>query len=70
MDKCKNLLETYLKTSEELVDNFNNMDLIILVNDGKVNVIEKGKEIKGIQHIRFSAEVDCVPELYIKKKVL
>ena len=70
MDKCKNLLGTYLKTSEELVDNFNNTDLIILVNDGKINVIEKGKEIKGIQYIIFSAEVDCVPELYIKKKVL
>lgn len=70
MDKCENLLEIYLKASEKLVDNFNNMDLIILVNDGKINVIEKGKEIKGIQVIRFSAEVNCVPKLYIKKKVL
>lgn len=70
MDKCENLLESYLKISEELVDNFNNMDLVILVNDGKINVIEKGKEIKGIQHIRFSAEVNNVPELYIEKKVL
>lgn len=67
MDEILNL---YNKISEELIKNYNDCEIIIIVKDGKVRLIEKGKEIKHLTNLNFSAGIGEVSEITITKRVI
>lgn len=64
------IIELMGKLSEEILRNFNDSDLIIIVKDGKTNIIEHGKQIKHVKRIEFTYALDEVPEVIIQKGVI
>jgi len=57
------------KAYENIVKMFDDSELIIFVKNGKTNIVDHGEVIKGVQSIDFSASIDEMPELIIRKVV-
>jgi len=55
---------------KKIIKGFNDSELIIIVNNGKTTIFEKGKIVKGIKEMKFTAALDEVPEIIVKKVVL
>lgn len=66
----ENLIYEIGKLSEEILKGFNDSELIIIVKDGKTNVIEHGKLVKYVKRIEFTDSADEVPEIIIQKGVI
>lgn len=58
------------KLSEKIVKSFNESELVIIVKDGKTNIIEHGKAVKYIKKIEFTHAEGEVPEIIIQKGVI
>lgn len=54
---------------EKIIEGINESDLIIIVKNNKVNIIEHGKALKGVQKIEFSSALDEIPTIKIEKVV-
>ncbi len=63
------MLETLEKVTE-IAKKFVDSDLVIIVNDKKIEVFEKGNLVKGVKAIDFSGSIDSVPEITIQKVVI
>ncbi len=64
------LIKNYEKVSREILNGFNDSELIIIVKGGKTTVIEKGKPVKYVKRIEFTSAIDEVPEIIIQKGVI
>ena len=64
------LLKEYSEISKKMVDDFNETDMIIIINKIKTRVFEKGREIKNIKSIEFSSSYNCVPEIVVERVIL
>ncbi len=58
------------KLSEKILKGVNDSDLIIIVKDGRTNIIEHGKPVKCVKRIEFTHAVDEAPEIIIQKGVI
>ncbi len=66
----ENIIETINKTLKDILNAFNESELIIVVKSGKIRVIENGKPTKGIQKIELTYSLEEVPILKIEKVVI
>lgn len=64
------LIKQYEKVCNELINAFNDTELVIIVKNGKTSVIENGKQVKYVKRVEFTSAVDEVPEIIIQKGVI
>lgn len=64
------LIKQYEKVCSELINAFNDTELVIIVKNGKTSVIENGKQVKYVKRVEFTSAMGEVPEIIIQKGVI